>query len=82
MIVLFAGIDPRVGKQYVRLEATVGGWGAWDGWDGESALINNVNGSLEGHADRGVRDALPGRVTGTRFAPTPADQGAGGAATG
>jgi N-methylhydantoinase B len=47
MIVMLAGHDPRVGRDYVSLEATLGGWGAWHGSDGESALINNVNGSLK-----------------------------------
>jgi N-methylhydantoinase B len=47
MIVLTSGIDPRVAREFVSLEATLGGWGAWDGSDGESALINNVNGSLK-----------------------------------
>ena len=47
MIVLNAGTDPRTGREYVSLEATLGGWGAWNGSDGESALINNVNGSLK-----------------------------------
>jgi N-methylhydantoinase B len=47
MIVLFAGGDPRTGRDYVSLEATLGGWGGWQGSDGETALINNVNGSLK-----------------------------------
>ena len=47
MIILTAGVDPRVNREFVSLEATVGGWGAWTGSDGESALINNVNGSLK-----------------------------------
>ncbi|HEY4421731.1 MAG TPA: hydantoinase B/oxoprolinase family protein [Pseudonocardia sp.] len=47
MIVLTSGLDPLVGREFVNLEATVGGWGAWQGSDGESALINNVNGSLK-----------------------------------
>ncbi|MEU8270378.1 hydantoinase B/oxoprolinase family protein [Sphaerisporangium sp. NPDC049002] len=47
MIVLLAGTDPRTRRDYVSLEATLGGWGAWDGSDGETALINNVNGSLK-----------------------------------
>jgi N-methylhydantoinase B len=47
MIILTAGVDPRVNREFVSLEATVGGWGAWNGSDGESALINNVNGSLK-----------------------------------
>lgn len=46
MIIQFTGDDPRSGQPFVTLEATVGGWGAWDGDDGETALINNVNGSL------------------------------------
>lgn len=47
MIITVAGFDPRVGRNYISMEATLGGWGAWDGSDGESALINNVNGSLK-----------------------------------
>ncbi|WP_248961344.1 hydantoinase B/oxoprolinase family protein [Sphaerisporangium perillae] len=47
MIVLLAGTDPRTRRDYVSLEATLGGWGAWDGSDGETALINSVNGSLK-----------------------------------
>ncbi|TCP55134.1 N-methylhydantoinase B [Tamaricihabitans halophyticus] len=47
MIVLLAGNDPRTGRDYVNLEATLGGWGGFEGSDGESALINNVNGSLK-----------------------------------
>jgi N-methylhydantoinase B len=47
MIILTAGTDPRVNREFVSLEATVGGWGGWNGSDGESALINNVNGSLK-----------------------------------
>lgn len=46
MIIQFTGTDPRTAKPFVTLEATVGGWGAWEGSDGETALINNVNGSL------------------------------------
>ncbi|MGP4014829.1 hydantoinase B/oxoprolinase family protein [Saccharopolyspora sp. 5N708] len=46
MIVQFAGENPRTGRPFVTLEATVGGWGAWHGGDGATALINNVNGSL------------------------------------
>src|SRR5262249_35831582 len=47
MIGLTGGRDPRHAREWVSLEATVGGWGAWSGSDGESALINNVNGSLK-----------------------------------
>lgn len=47
MIITVAGLDPRVGRNFVSMEATLGGWGAWEGSDGESALINNVNGSLK-----------------------------------
>lgn len=58
MIVLLSGHDPRTGRDYVSLEATLGGWGAWDGSDGETALINNVNGSLKD---------MPTEVFETRF---------------
>jgi N-methylhydantoinase B len=58
MIVLLSGHDPRTGRDYVSLEATLGGWGAWDGSDGETALINNVNGSLKD---------IPTEVFETRF---------------
>jgi len=47
MIITVAGLDPRVGRNFISMEATLGGWGAWEGSDGESALINNVNGSLK-----------------------------------
>ncbi|MEQ4567222.1 hydantoinase B/oxoprolinase family protein [Paenarthrobacter sp. CAP02] len=47
MIITAAGFDPRFGRNFVSMEATLGGWGAWKGTDGESAMINNVNGSLK-----------------------------------
>jgi N-methylhydantoinase B len=47
MIYSVFGVDPRSGSPFLDLEATVGGWGAWEGGDGESALINNVNGSVK-----------------------------------
>lgn len=47
MIITTAGFDPRFGRNFVTMEATVGGWGAWQNSDGESAMINNVNGSLK-----------------------------------
>jgi N-methylhydantoinase B len=47
MIITAAGFDPRFGRNFVTMEATLGGWGAWQGTDGESAMINNVNGSLK-----------------------------------
>lgn len=47
MIITAAGFDPRFGRNFVSMEATLGGWGAWQGSDGESAMINNVNGSLK-----------------------------------
>lgn len=47
MIITTAGFDPRFGRNFVTMEATLGGWGGWQGSDGESALINNVNGSLK-----------------------------------
>ena len=54
MVISLSGIDPRNGRPWLDLEPTVGGWGAWQGSDGEDGLINNVNGSLEGPADRGA----------------------------
>jgi len=47
MIITAAGFDPRFERDFVTMEATLGGWGAWQGADGESAMINNVNGSLK-----------------------------------
>lgn len=47
MIITAAGFDARFGRNFVTMEATLGGWGAWQGTDGESAMINNVNGSLK-----------------------------------
>ncbi|MFC4222461.1 hydantoinase B/oxoprolinase family protein [Lysinibacter cavernae] len=47
MIITTAGFDPDAGRNFVTMEATLGGWGAWNGTDGESAMINNVNGSLK-----------------------------------
>jgi N-methylhydantoinase B len=47
MIITTAGFDPRFSRNWVTMEATLGGWGAWNGSDGESAMINNVNGSLK-----------------------------------
>ncbi len=63
MIVLLAGFDPRVAREYVSLEATLGGWGAWRGSDGESALINNVNGSLKDVPIEVFETRYPFRVT-------------------
>ncbi|MFI2027810.1 hydantoinase B/oxoprolinase family protein [Streptomyces buecherae] len=63
MIVLLAGFDPRVAREYVSLEATLGGWGAWRGSDGESALINNVNGSLKDVPIEVFETCYPFRVT-------------------
>lgn len=62
MIIQFTGDDPRSGKPFVTLEATVGGWGAWDGDDGETALINNVNGSLRDMPVEVVETLYPLRV--------------------
>lgn len=47
MIITTAGMDPRYGRNFVTMEGTIGGWGAWQNSDGESAMINNVNGSLK-----------------------------------
>ncbi|GAA4003599.1 hydantoinase B/oxoprolinase family protein [Allokutzneria multivorans] len=63
MIVQYAGADPRTGRDYVSLEATLGGWGAWDGGDGETALINNVNGSLKDMPIEVFETRFPLRVT-------------------
>jgi N-methylhydantoinase B len=63
MIVLTSGFDPRVGRDYVSLEATLGGWGAWNGSDGESALINNVNGSLKDIPIEVFETRYPFRIT-------------------
>ncbi|WP_253859124.1 hydantoinase B/oxoprolinase family protein [Prauserella alba] len=64
MIVQFAGeLNPRTGQPFVTLEATVGGWGAWHGSDGETALINNVNGSLRDLPIEVVETLYPVRVT-------------------
>jgi len=69
MIVLTAGIDPRVNREFVSLEATVGGWGAWDGSDGESALINNVNGSLKDIPIEVLETRYPWRIREYRIRP-------------
>jgi N-methylhydantoinase B len=63
MIVLTAGLDKRVNREYVSLEATLGGWGAWEGSDGESALINNVNGSLKDLPIEVFETRYPFRIT-------------------
>ncbi|KAA5835218.1 hydantoinase B/oxoprolinase family protein [Saccharopolyspora hirsuta] len=63
MIVQFAGDNPRTGEPFVTLEATVGGWGAWRGSDGETALINNVNGSLCDLPIEVLETLYPVRVT-------------------
>lgn len=62
MIIQFTGDDPRSGLPFVTLEATVGGWGAWEGDDGETALINNVNGSLRDMPVEVVETLYPLRV--------------------
>ncbi|WP_020667173.1 hydantoinase B/oxoprolinase family protein [Amycolatopsis nigrescens] len=63
MIVLLAGADSRTGRDYVSLEATLGGWGGWEGSDGETALINNVNGSLKDIPIEVFETRYPFRVT-------------------
>ncbi|MFI6392742.1 hydantoinase B/oxoprolinase family protein [Nonomuraea sp. NPDC050540] len=75
LIVQFTGTDPRTGAMYVSQEATVGGWGAWEGGDGESALINNVNGSLRDMPIEVLETLFPVRVT--RYAIRPGTGGAG-----
>ena len=69
MIILTAGTDPRVDREFVSLEATVGGWGAWQGSDGESALINNVNGSLKDIPIEVYETRYPWRVNEYRIRP-------------
>ncbi|MBX6721615.1 MAG: hydantoinase B/oxoprolinase family protein [Dactylosporangium sp.] len=69
MIILTSGVDPRVGREFVSLEATVGGWGAWNGSDGESALINNVNGSLKDIPIEVFETRYPWRITEYRIRP-------------
>ena len=62
MIITTSGFDPRVGRNWVSMEATLGGWGAWSGSDGESALINNVNGSLQDFPIEMVETKWPFRI--------------------
>ncbi|MDQ1542146.1 MAG: N-methylhydantoinase [Actinomycetota bacterium] len=69
MIILTAGTDPRVNREFVSLEATVGGWGGWDGSDGESALINNVNGSLKDIPVEVYETRYPWRINEYRIRP-------------
>lgn len=69
MIVLNAGTDPRTGREYVSLEATLGGWGGWNGSDGESALINNVNGSLKDIPVEVYETRYPFRINEYRIRP-------------
>jgi N-methylhydantoinase B len=75
MIVMLAGQDPRVKRDYVSLEATLGGWGAWDGSDGESALINNVNGSLKDLPIEVFEARFPFRITDYGMRPDSAGAG-------
>ncbi|MEV4288064.1 hydantoinase B/oxoprolinase family protein [Nonomuraea bangladeshensis] len=75
MIVLLAGTDPRTKRDYVSLEATLGGWGAWDGSDGETALINNVNGSLKDIPVEVFETRYPFRIS--EYAIRPDSGGAG-----
>ncbi|GGM02073.1 hydantoinase B/oxoprolinase family protein [Nakamurella endophytica] len=69
MIVLTSGTDPRYNREWVSLEATVGGWGAWNGSDGESALINNVNGSLKDIPIEVLETRYPWRINEYRIRP-------------
>lgn len=62
MIITTAGFDPRFGRNFVTMEATLGGWGGWQGSDGESAMINNVNGSLKDLPIEMVETRYPFRV--------------------
>ncbi|GAA1589348.1 hydantoinase B/oxoprolinase family protein [Leucobacter aridicollis] len=62
MIITTAGFDPRTSRNWVTMEATLGGWGAWQGSDGESALINSVNGSLQDLPIEMVETKYPFRI--------------------
>lgn len=62
MIITTAGLDPRTSRNWVTMEATLGGWGAWEGSDGESALINSVNGSLQDLPIEMVETKYPFRI--------------------
>lgn len=62
MIITTAGFDPRFGRNFVTMEGTLGGWGGWEGSDGESALINNVNGSLKDLPIEMVETRYPFRI--------------------
>lgn len=75
MIVQFTGTDPRTHKPFVTLEATVGGWGAWEGNDGESALINNVNGSLRDLPVEVCETLYPVRINEYRIRPNSGGKG-------
>lgn len=75
MIIQFTGDDPRTRKPFVTLEATVGGWGAWNGGDGETALINNVNGSLRDLPVEVVETMYPLRVHEYRIRPDSGGRG-------
>lgn len=75
MIVQFTGTDPRTKQPFVTLEATVGGWGAWEGDDGETALINNVNGSLRDLPVEVVETLYPVRVHEYRIRPDSGGRG-------
>jgi len=68
MIITTAGLDPRTNRNWVTMEATLGGWGAWQGSDGESALINSVNGSLQDLPIEMVETKYPFRITEYRIA--------------
>lgn len=63
MIITTAGFDTRTARNWVTMEATLGGWGAWQGSDGESALINSVNGSLQDLPIEMVETKYPFRIS-------------------
>ncbi|MCA0345524.1 MAG: hydantoinase B/oxoprolinase family protein [Actinobacteria bacterium] len=63
MIITTAGFDPRTSRNWVTMEATLGGWGAWQGSDGESAMINSVNGSLQDLPIEMVETKYPFRIS-------------------
>ncbi|GAA4657596.1 hydantoinase B/oxoprolinase family protein [Arthrobacter cryoconiti] len=75
MIITTAGFDPRFGRNFVTMEATLGGWGAWGGSDGESAMINNVNGSLKDLPIEMLETRYPFRINEYSFRPNSGGQG-------
>jgi len=62
MIASFVGQNPRDGKAYGFIEATVGGWGGFANGDGQDCLINAVNGDFKNLPVEFVENKFPVRV--------------------